>query len=284
MRAKLYLISAMLIFGTIGLFVREINLPSSELALVRGIIGTACLLLFFVSRKQKSSIRNIRSNLWILLYSGAAIGFNWILLFEAYRYTTISNATLSYYFAPVFVIMVSPLLLKEKLTITKLVCIAGSVIGMFLVVGLDGTKAENHLLGIVLGLGAAALYASVVVSNKFLKQISGLESTIIQLFMASIVLLPYVLFTQEIQIFQSGGKTILLAVFVGIVHTGLAYLLYFSSLKELKGQTAAMLSYIDPVTAILLSGFLLNETMGKTQIIGAILILGLTFISEHKKG
>ncbi|WP_462424329.1 DMT family transporter [Fusobacterium ulcerans] len=285
MGAKLRNVSAMLIFGTIGLFVKNIDLTSSEIALVRGVIGGIILVVVSLLTKNKVSFKDVKANLLLLLLSGGAIGLNWIFLFQAYKYTTISNATLSYYFAPVFVMLLSPFILKEKLTLKKILCVACAMLGMMCIVGNSGGVAEgrNDFLGISYGLAAAAFYASVVLMNKFLKNLKSLETTYIQLILAAVVLMPYVFTVEGFNIFRMPASSIPYILILGVVHTGLAYLLYFSSLKELKGQTIAVMSYIDPISAVIISAIFLRERMGLLQIAGGVLILGSTLISELTK-
>lgn len=280
MNNKLLYISAMLIFGSIGLFARNIPLASGQIALVRGLIGSIFLLIACPIMKQKISLKAILPNLPLLIISGAGIGFNWILMLEAYQYTSIANATLSYYFAPVLVMLLSPFLLKERLTYRKILCILCAIVGMFLIIGINTGEGKNHLLGIGYGLCAAVLYASVVIMNKFVKGLTGIETTLVQLSFASLVLLPYILLTQKIQIFELDQKSMIYLVTMGIVHTGLAYLLYFTAMNQLSGQTIAIFSYTDPISAILLSSIILQETMSMMQICGGILILGATLLSE----
>ena len=285
MGAKLRNVSAMLIFGTIGLFVKNIDLTSSEIALVIGVIGGIVLIIVSLLTKNKVSFKDVKENLLLLLLSGGAIGLNWIFLFQAYKYTTISNATLSYYFAPVFVMLLSPFILKEKLTLKKILCVTCAMLGMIFIVGNSGGVAEgrNDFLGISYGLAAAAFYASVVLMNKFLKNLKSLETTYIQLILAAVVLMPYVFTVEGFNIFRMPVSSIPYILILGVVHTGLAYLLYFSSLKELKGQTIAVMSYIDPISAVIISAIFLRERMGVLQIVGGILILGSTLISELTK-
>lgn len=279
--AKIRLVVAMLIFGSLGLFVRNIDLPSSMIAFARGIIGSIFLLAASCIIKQKVSWKAIKPNLLLLIVSGAAIGLNWIFLFQAYKYTTISKATLCYYFAPVLVMFLSPFILKEKLNAIKIMCIIGAMTGMFLIVGVGGSAAEkNQLLGIGYALSAAILYAGVIIINKFIKNLSGIESSMIQLAVAAIVLLPYILVTEKINLTELGLKSTLLILTVGIIHTGIAYFLYFSAIPKLKGQTIAVFSYIDPISAIVMSSIFLGEKMTIIQLIGGILILGTTFINE----
>lgn len=281
MKAKGNLIIAMLVFGSVGLFVRHISFTSSQIALIRGVVGAEILILAVLFQKKRIDFQAIRKNGLVLILSGAAIGFNWICLFEAYRYTTIATATLCYYFAPVFLLLVSPFLFKEKLTPMKGVCILASMAGMFLVADAASHSAESgQLKGVSFGLLAALLYAGVMICNKFLKQISAIDSTISQLFIASVVLIPYVILTGDMYIPNINVSSAVCVIIVGVVHTGICYVMYFSSIQELKGQTVAVYSYLDPVTAILLSAIVLRERMKPSQVAGAVLILGATFLSE----
>ncbi|MBQ2860798.1 MAG: EamA family transporter [Peptococcaceae bacterium] len=272
---------SMFIFGTIGIFVRHIPFPSSVIALARGGIGMLFLLLVVVLSKQKLSASDIRRNLLPLCLSGFFLGFNWILLFEAYRYTTVATATLCYYLAPVFVILVSPLILKEKLTAKKLICVAVALLGMVFVSGVleTGLPSAGEGKGILFGIAAATFYASVVLCNKHIHDISSYDMTIMQLGIATVVLLPYTLLTESVGDLQFTAGALGMLLFVAIVHTGVAYALYFSSMQGLSSHTIAIFSYVDPIVAIMLSALLLHEPMGISGIIGAVLILGSTLIS-----
>ena len=283
LRSKLMNLSAMLIFGTIAIFVRNIELTSKEIAVLRGVIGSLFLLGVMLFSKEKNSFEGIKKNLPILVLSGLGVGANWIFLFEAYKYTTVSIATLSYYCAPIFVTIMAPIILKEKISLIKFLCVCTAMLGMLCIVGTnknDIGEGYNHFLGIVYGLTAAVGYASVILMNKFIKGLKGIETTVTQLIFASILLLPYVMVTSGFDFSKMTGISWGYMIFLGVVHTGFAYALYFSSLKELKGQTIAVLSYIDPITAVLISALFLGEQLTIFQIIGGILILGSTFISE----
>lgn len=277
------MIGAMTIFGTIGIFRKYIPLPSSLLALARGIIGTAFLLLLvLVIKRDKLSTEAIKRNLGFLVVSGAFIGFNWILLFEAYQYTTVATATLCYYMAPVIVVLVSPFLFKERLTPLKALCVAVALAGMVFVSGIpqSGFGGISELKGILLGLGAATLYAIVVILNQYIKDISAYDKTIMQLGTAAIAILPYTLLTENFADITFTPVAVCMLFFVGIVHTGIAYTLYFGSMSGLKTQTIALFSYIDPVVAIILSAVILQENIGLWGVIGAVMVLGSTMVSE----
>lgn len=281
-RAALKLIGAMLIFGSIGLFVRYISLDSGFIALVRAVIGVIFLLTVIFLRGHPISFAAVRKNFVLLCVSGAAIGFNWILLFESYRFVSVAVGTLCYYMAPILVILLSPVVLKEQLTLRKCVCVAAAFIGMALIssIGTDALGDAGSVKGILLGFGAAGLYASVMLMNKHITNIGAFDKTIVQLAVAAIVLLPYNLLTVNWSGFTVTAPTVALLALVGIVHTGFAYYLYFSSMEHLSGQSIAIFSYIDPVVAVLASVILLKEPFTWINAVGALLIIGSAAVSE----
>ena len=199
-KARLMFIISMLIFGTLALFVKKINVSSGELALYRAILAAIVIFIYLLITKQKINLKNIKKELTVILISGMAMGFNWIFLFEAYKYTTVSIATLSYYFAPIIVTLVCPIVFKEKLTIKQIICFIASTLGIVLITDLGHLGNNNHILGILFGLTAAVLYATVIILNKYIKSIGGIHRTFIQFLAAIIVLIPYVLFTSGINI------------------------------------------------------------------------------------
>ena len=278
----LQLLFSVITFGTIGLFVEYIPLPRGTISFVRGAVGALCLLIFALFSKTKIDFRAIKKNLLVLALSGAAIGFNWVLLFEAYGRAGVPTATVCYYMAPIFVILASPLVLREKLTAQKLVCVGVALVGMLLVSGLFGNEArgDSLFIGILLGLGAAVLYATVILLNKKLKDISSHNRTFMQLGIAALVVLPYTLLAEDIKLDSFTPTVLILLACVGIIHTGVAYLAYFGSMKSLPAQTVAIFSYLDPAVAILLSPIALGQFMNIPQLIGAILILAAALISE----
>ena len=280
-RARLMLIGSMSIFGTLGPFVRNISVSSGELALYRALMATVLIGFYFLITRQKIPFKAIGKQLPLLLLSGCAMGFNWILLFQAYKYTTVSMATLSYYFAPVIVTLACPVLFREKMGLRQWLCFIMSTVGIILITDLgDLNSGSNHLLGIGFGLGAACLYATVILLNKFIKNVEGLHRTFLQFLAAIVVLAPYVALTGGITLNTMTSTGWVCLLIVGIIHTGIAYCMYFSSLKELPGQKAAILSYTDPLVAVVLSVTLLKEPMTPLQITGGILILSFTLWNE----
>ncbi|MBB6446248.1 DMT family transporter [Bacillus benzoevorans] len=283
MKSKIQFLLSMIIFGTIGVFVRYIDLASSEIALLRGFIGSLFLMTFMFMMKNKISWADVKVNTFVLFLSSIALGGNWIFLFQAYKYTTISNATLSYYFAPVFVLILSPLILKEKLSTKKIICIGAAMLGMLLIVGNGSfsTSGFDDLIGIGYGLAAAVFYASLMLLNKFIKNMNGLETTFIQLGTASLLLMPYVFFTEGFGILEVSHSSIPFIFILGMVHTGIGFLLFFSGMQKLKGQSIAALSYVDPITSLVISAVILQEQMTFVQMLGGSLLLGSTFVSEN---
>ena len=293
-KATIKVLIAMLLWGSLGVFVKNISLESVEISFFRGIIGSIFLgiVLLIKMRSKKKSDEDIyletskneykkkdKKSIIVLIISGMAIGFNWVFLFNSYNYITVANATIVYYLAPVIVIFVSPIFLKEKLTSKKVVAVICAMCGLILIVKTNTSNVNIDLTsGIINAFMAACLYASVIILNKFIKNVDDYTKTFIQLFMASMVLLPWVIYRNNI-IFDSPKSIILIAI-LGIAHTGIAYCLYFSAMKELKAQSIAILGYLDPVSSVVFSIFLLKEPFSIYQLIGGVIILASAVIAE----
>lgn len=281
--AKSYfeLVFSMLIFGTLGIFRRYITLSSSMLALFRGVLGSVFLLALVFAKGGKLQKLDVKK-LFLLTVSGALMGLNWMLLFEAYNYTSVAVATMCYYMQPTIVILLSPFVFGERLTLKKLLCSIAAIIGMVFVSGvLGGSEFQTQdIKGILFGIGAAALYAAIVILNKKTVVEDVYEKLIIQLASAAIIMIPYLLMTENVTELALNGTAVVMIFIVGVVHTGIAYAMYFGSMKNLKAQSIAVLSYIDPVFALLLSAVVLREKLSLLGIVGAILIIGSALVSE----
>ena len=269
---RMYLLS-MAVFGTIAPFVRRISVSSGELALYRAILGAALIGAYLLIRRENPFSAKLRREILLLLLSGGAMGINWILLFEAYRYTTVSTATLCYYFAPVIVTLLSPILFREALTPRQILCFFMATLGLVLITGVEG---RGNLTGILFGLGAAAFYAAVVLLNKYIRHTAGIQRTFLQFLAAIVIPIPYVAATGGVTLSRLNSIGWVCLLVVGIFHTGITYCLYFSSLKAIPGQSAAILSYIDPLVAVLISVTVLQEPLSWQQALGGTLILGFT--------
>lgn len=276
-------IVSMLIFGTIGIFRKNIELASALIACARGLIGAACLLIAFLFKGGRKGAKPLPKTLFWIALSGVLIGINWILLFEAFNYTTVAVATLCYYMEPTIVILLSPIFFHEALTLKKGLCAFAAIVGMVFVSGIMESGLDFQLRGVLFGLGAAALYSAVVMMNKKITMDDPYEKTMLQLFAAGAVMVPYLALTGGFSNLSVDTTSLVLLLIVGVLHTGVAYLLYFGSFGGMKVQSVAILSYIDPVSALLLSAVFLHERMTLYGIIGAILIIGSALVAEMKK-
>lgn len=281
-KAKIRLITSMILFGTVGLIVRRIGLPSGLVSLLRGLLASLFLIAVIHRKGIRIDGRAIRSNLPALAFSGGSLGYMWVLLYEAYQRTTIAAATLSYYLAPLAVILLAAVLLKERLTVIKSLCVLTALAGMGMISGLlrFNSLQPDDLTGIGLGTGAAILYAGVTIINKQMKGIDSYVKTLIQLLFSALFILPYASLTLDLsQVhFTAAGVASLLV--LSFVHTGLTYSLFFSSLGVIKAQTVAVLSYIDPLVSVIVSAVFLKESLGPSTYAGGALILGAALVSE----
>jgi RarD protein len=280
----LMFISSMVIYGTIGIFRRYIPLSSGLLSFTRGLLGAASLFIFTYRTKGglKKRLRGIpASKIAVLALCGVILGVNWIFLFEAFNYTTVAIATLCAYFQPIIVILLSPLIFRERLTPLRLGCAGAAIAGMVLLSGAFGQELPpTHSKGVALGLAAALCYATIVILNKKLTGVDGYDRTVIQLGSATLALLPYLLLTKGFSGVQLDGRAVLMLLIVGLVHTGFAYGLYFGSVEHLRAQSVAILSYLDPAVALLVSVTILKEPMSLLSLAGAVLIIGAALCSE----
>ena len=282
-------LAAMLIFGTIGLFVRSIELPSTVIVLCRGFIGSAFLFAAGALLGRKVNWTSVRANFAKLTSSGVLLGLNWVLLFEAYKSATIAAATLIYYLAPIFVMALSVVFLGERLTARKCLCAAAALFGMSLVAGFwsPNAAANSTAVGLLQALGAAGFYAALILNNKFIGRtvpVDPLDSALVQLLTAALVLVPYVAAVVDLSTIRPDALSLGLTLVVAVLHTGVAYWLFFSAIPKLEAARIAVFAYVDPATAILLSILLLKEPFTLVSVAGALLILGAAAALEFGSG
>lgn len=281
-QATIRLVASEVIFGTLGLFVRLIPLSPTALAASRGILGALFLLAFIRLRGHALQLPQSGRTRAILFASGVCLTLNWALLFKAYGLTTLATAELAYEMAPVFVMAVSPFLLNEHLTPTRRICMGLALVGIVLVSGVlePGATVGVTLEGVAFGLGAACFYAAVMILNQFLGEVDPLSKTVVQLGVAGLALLPQLLLSGEAGWLSLSPLAWVLLLVVCLVHTGLAFILWFSSLHELPAQKVAIFNYIDPAVALLVSALVFGERLTPLAVVGAVLILGSTLASE----
>ncbi len=280
-QARIKLIVSMAIFGTMAPLVRAISVSSQELALYRAALAAALIGAFLLLTRQKLLPHARKKDLALLVLSGGSMAFTWILLFEAYKYTTVAIATLSYYFAPVLVTLASALLFREKLGKKQIFCFCMSTLGLAIVTGLtDLGSGSNDSLGILCGLGAAVFYALTILVNKAIKGIGGIQRTFLQFLAAITVMVPYVALTGGVSLNTMDLTGWICLLVVGLVYTGITYCMYFSAVEHISGQELAILSYIDPLVAVVIGVAVLGEPLSPRQLIGGALILGFTLWNE----
>ena len=274
----MYILS-MLIFGTNGVLVSHISLQSSQIVLLRTLIGGALLTVIVLLRGGFD--RNaVRADLPMILLGGTALGLNWVALFSAYRLLNVSLATLIYYIGPILVLLFSPIIFREKLTGTKIAAVAIVAVGLVCISGSILVGGMNPV-GFAAAIASALFYAALIVFNKRITHTKGLQTAAIELDIAFAVVLIYCLLTVGLP--HPARADLPYIAVIGVVNTGLAYVLYFSGLQKLPGQSVALISYVDPVSALFFSALFLHEKLTLIQVIGAVLIIGGAMLGEMRK-
>ena len=263
-------IASLLIFGSNGVFAAHIDLSSAEIVCMRTLIGSAALILVLLLSRTGLDWGAMRREALKLIAAGICLGVNWALLFEAYKLMSVSMATLTYYTAPVIVLLFSPVLLKEKQSVRAYIGMAAAVVGLVLAVGLS--DAAITATGLLVGLGSAAFYAALIVFNKKIDGVSGLPLTTIEMVIAACVMVPYVLLTGGRIGFPPDMEGTLYLLFLCLVNTGLACFMYFSSMNKLPARAVALFGYVDPVSALIFSAVFLGDWLGVAQLAGAALV------------
>ena len=273
-----------MLFGTIGTISRFINMPSSIICLGRAAIAVIVILLLLKLKKESLDIKAIKRNIGWLLLSSTLLCLNWTCQFEAFKYTTIATSTLCYYMQPIFYIIAGAIVLKEKTSLRKWICVLVAFLGMIFVSGVIQVGFDiSELKGAIYGVVGGFFYAMVVLINKYMKDISPVNTTTIQMALVTVIMTPYALITGDFGQLSITTTGVICLIVLGAIHTGLAYIVYFDSVNKLSTQTVGILSYIDPVEAVLLSALFLHEPITIWTIVGAIMILGATAISELTK-
>lgn len=271
-KAAFKYIIALLLFGSNGIVASYISLSSYEIVLTRTLIGALFLVLIFSFSRQEMRLWRNKPHFLYLVISGAAMGASWVFLFEAYVQIGVSMATLAYYCGPVIVMILSPILFKEKFTAAKFIGFLAVVLGMFFVNG-QALLQGRVSWGLLFGMLAAFTYALMVIFNKKATSITGLENPMWQLIVSFITVAVYVGLKQGFSIDIAPG-TLLPILVLGIINTGIGCYFYFSSIGELPVQTVAILGYLEPVSALFFSAVFLGESLRFVQLVGAVLILG----------
>ena len=277
-KAFIKYISALLLFGLNGIVASHIPMNSYEIVFLRTLIGSILLIALFLIGKGKFHIKEYKKDTLFIVLSGVAMGTSWMFLYEAYQQIGVSLSSLLYYCGPVIVMILSPLIFREKLTAPKLFGFATVLVGIFLVNG-NATQSSSNPWGLFCGAMSAVMYFFMVTLNKQAKNISGMENSVIQLVVSFLTVAVFMGIKQgfvlDVPVSAWGWILVL-----GIVNTGIGCYLYFSPLAKLPVQTVAVCGYLEPLSAVVFAALLLGEKMTVIQIVGAVCIIGGAMIGE----
>lgn len=282
MKYYLMFVAAMLIFGSNGVFASMLEMSGAQLVLLRTLIGGAVLLIIILISRSRTPKEVLLREKWRLLFAGVCLGANWALLFEAYNLMNVSLATLTYYTAPVLVLVLAPLVLKERQNGLAYLGMAVVIVGMLLVVGTDFGEGGVSATGLIVGLGSAVFYAMLMLVNKQITGVSGLNLTFIEIVIAAVILLPYVFATSGGVPLPTDARGIFALLFLCTVNTGFACWLYFSSMNRLPAKAVALMGYFDPVSALIFSAVFLDERLSGVQLAGAVLVLAGALVGQFR--
>ena len=280
-KAYLKYLLAVLLFGTNGIISSQISLDSYEIVFLRTLLGSIFLICVFLLGKNKFRISQYRKEFVFIVLSGMAMGVGWMFLYEAYAHIGVGLASLLYYCGPVIVMIMSPVIFKEKLTLPKITGFMAVVTGIILVNGRVAALGGNTW-GLFCGAMSAIMYFLMLISNKQAKNIIGMENSLIQLTASFLAVAVFVGFKQHFVI-HVPQEDWLWIIFLGLVNTGIGCYLYFSSLYLLPVQTVAVCGYIEPLSAVVFAALLLGEHMTFIQVIGAVFIIGGAMCGELVK-
>jgi drug/metabolite transporter (DMT)-like permease len=270
--------AALLMFGMNGIVASHIALTSYEIVFTRTLIGSLLLIAFYALTRQAVHLLHNKKHTLCLIISGIAMGTSWMFLYEGYQRMGVSIASLAYYCGPVIVMILSPILFREKLTWPKMTGFLAVLVGMFCVNSL-ALREVNTTVGLFCGIMSAVMYAFMVIFNKKAKSITGLENSMWQLLTSFLTVAVFVGVKQGFVIQIESGDWIPILI-LGVFNTGIGCYFYFSAIGSLPVQTVAICGYLEPLSAVVFSMLFLRESMTIVQVIGAILILGGAVFGE----
>lgn len=271
-RGTLEMISAMLICGTIGWLVVVSGQPVLDVVFWRCVFGAATLLVICAAMGLLRPGVLTRATFGLALLSGAAIVGNWVLLFGSYSRASIAIGTAVYNVQPFLLVLLGALFLGEKVTAQKLAWLGLSFIGMLAIVSAHGEAGQvgsDYLGGIALALGAAALYA---VAALIIKRLTGVPPHLIALIQAVTGVLLLAPWANLSPLPQATTAWASLAT-LGIVHTGIMYVLLYGAIQKLPTALTGALSFIYPIAAIFVDWFAFGHRLTPLQWLGVVAIL-----------
>lgn len=279
-KGKIKIVIAMLIWGSVGVFARFSGLSGLGVAFARVSLGSIFLLIILgAKRRIREALDCIARNPLPYIGIGSALALNWIFFFTGLEYTTIANVVLVYYTSPIIATLLSWKFLKEKVKKSRMFAISLAFLGLGIIISGQEISINNRdFIGIMFALIAAFFYALIPNLGRFLKKVKGEILTFLQLLVASFLMLPIISVVDV-------GKPVWWSIGVLVtVHTVLALFLYMEGLKEVSVSEAALLSYLDPISAVIYGIIIFGEVPSIYTIIGGGLILIATALDALKKG
>lgn len=274
-----YLFS-LILFGSNGTIASFIALNSRQTVLLRTLIGSLFLLFLFLISGKKFTFYKHKKQFAFLAISGMAMGGSWMFLYEAYRRIGVGISSLLYYCGPIIVIALSPILFKERLTVNKIIGFIIVFCGVVLL-NINTFDKSGNTFGVICGLLSAVLYAFMIIFNKKATDIVGFENSLLQLFFAFFTVAVFVGITAGYN-FKIPTESIIPILILGLLNTGVGCYFYFSSITNLKVQTVAVCGYLEPLSAVMFSAFILKEKLLTMQILGIFLIINGAILCECK--
>jgi len=283
--AKYQLLISMILSGTLGTLMHYVTFPSSISALSRSLISTPFLLLMIRCKKEHLNFTAIRKNILLLFLTGMMIAGSWIFMFEAYKYAPVSVVTLCSYLSPIFLLIAAPVVLKEKISLKKCACVLVALVGVLIISGSAdlGVQEGLDIRGILFSMGASLSNTALILLSKKIGDISPYDQTVVQFAMAGMVMFPYALLTGGFSQLQIDGLSLLMLLIIGIVNTGICYVMYFDAMPKVPAQTIAIYNYVPSLVAMVLSAVVLGERLTPGSLCGGLLILAAAVISNRVK-
>ncbi|SAK54659.1 DMT family transporter [Caballeronia ptereochthonis] len=263
---------AMLMSGTIGWLVVSSGQAPWNVVFFRCVFGAAtliavCAALGFLKRRYFSW-----RMIGLVLIGSVAIVGNWLLLFAAYSRASISMATTVYNTQPFMLVALGVIVLRERVTASTLAWLGIAFVGLVMVVRVEPAVLAlpgQYLEGIAYALGAAFLYAISSIVTKRLKGTPPHLIAMLHVLFGIVMLAPFARFDQAPA--SLAGWTDLTV--LGIVNTGLMYVLLYGAIQRLPTATTGALSFIYPVVAIVVDWLAFGQRLAWLQVAGAVLIL-----------
>jgi RarD protein len=270
----LAVVVSMLIWGSVSIFARKAGQDPLVTVTYRVLLGALALGVLALFQRGGPKL-TLRPRQWaLMLVSGLALAITWLFFFKAVSATSVTNAVLSYYAAPVLVALTAPILLGERLESRTMLATALAFGGLFFMLYQPGqTLRAADVTGIGYGLIAACFYAAVTITGRWLADVPATRLVLIQTLTATVVLVPAMLLQGGRATLAISAPSMALLLVIGVIHTALALVLYFVGLRRVKVQHVGVLAYLDPVSAVLFAYLFLGEVPASTSLVGGALVL-----------